>query len=380
MPFNPYSPQEEPGLEKQATTVQGALLKYMSDQRNSPWDDSIQPSMDAMDVLPPERALALAGKGLMAAKGAASFSPFIAAGLKPSVPWNRYREIMGGVNPIDLSAKDVGKSLSMLGPSVRDKATEAIGAQAIDELGTTTPSQLIQRRLIQNEIPSGSLPGVAHDPNLNAHGMYSPPLNKIYLNEDLASGLQHPEEFNAGVAQHEALHAEQNLKNPKTPYTPEFLPQRPFTTENLKFSGLADTPRIEAYLRYAKENPGLAPGYVQELLAKGYSPKAMAHFLQGNEKFMSEMAENYRIAVGNKGFRGADPLLASTIDQANHFAGNTPGGLTSEILLAPQRLAEIQAKLGGDFHPDWLTPKVQKAVDQYQSPIRPGRNWSPWVK
>src|SRR4051812_31225435 len=104
----------------------------IEDIPNEPGDDSVHQSADLMDILPPEQVLA-GLKGLAAVKGMAALkgAPMVAGAIKmkPGVRFDRFKQLMAGANPLDMGVMEYGKHVQSLGPDMRVKGAELLGAQ-----------------------------------------------------------------------------------------------------------------------------------------------------------------------------------------------------------------------------------------------------------
>lgn len=294
----------------------------------------------------------------------------VVGSLKKGVPFAALQRAMAGQNPLDLSRKELGKFIQNLGPDIRTKASELMGAQAIDELKTIKPEEIIRRHLLQAGLPKEKLPQVGFENIGSSFGSYHPVDNKILLNlEAHPQGVQHSTENLLGTARHEAIHAEDALKNPNTISMPETGLVAPRTNASLGWQGAFEPHRVEEYIRAVKEDPKLkAPFWVHEALAKGHSPKDIAQYAARDESFRSVMAGQIRTAGGNRGFRGTDPNLVASLQSAKHFEK-----FKNELEIPPYYLGKQQASLGGDIHPDWLKrfPELEEMQYGYKAPIRP---------
>ena len=378
-----------------------AMLSQLDDGAPRPkGDDSIDPSMDLFDLPLSEAAMAL-----KAAKGV----PLAMASLKS--PWqNLDRALKGGLsNPLRVSPKEYGKYAATLGNSVRNTGLELSGAHAIDEFKTRDAGQIVERLLRAEGAPPASF---SYSPNLirdhNALGMASPTNRKI-LQDPAAVKLpffSNPDNLTAGIAQHEGLHlADPRLiKNPGAMIPPEVLFSRPMTNANIQLSGLTQEHRMNEFFQYLKNNPEEAnqmPAYIQDQLKNFDRKRGASAFVQEamlevnptyprtgsklQEKLSSQMnssvGRTLRTMEGNGGFRGTNPWLMQNIRSAGHL----PAPYSSDLAIAPYRLAKREIGAGGDdINNDWLKefPSLISEKIKYKSSVRPGgKNFSggsPW--
>lgn len=323
-----------------------------------------RPSLSPLDFTP-WTDIASAG-----VEGAGRLASDEAGALK--LPWKNLQEVTAGANPLDMSRKDWGQKLQNLGPNIRDKNSQTIGAQLMDEFKSSDPHTLLVNRLRTMGLGEANLPSLSVGPmDDNLAGYYRPSDNGIYLNEtQAAKNVQHPDADFLGTLGHEAQHAADMWQQPSFRSTPEFLPSRPFTNDRLVGASLANPKRVEAYLNAANGDPQLwrtLPEYVRNAIQQGYSPKELSSFLGQSEDFQNDMAAAYRQAVGNGGFRGNNRSAADLITSAGHFAPPIGG----EMDLAPHHMAIAEANAGASedsIHPDWTSQRLRKAFENAKAP------------
>lgn len=326
--------------------VNGEARPSMSPLDFTPWTDIAQVGME--------------GAGALAADTTGALK----------LPWKNLRQVTSGANPLEMSRRQWGQWLQNLGPSIRDKNAQTIGAQLMDEFGSSDPKTIVMQRLKKLGLSSEQIPSVITRPlDDRLAGYYSLGDNGIFVNSaQAAKNVQHPAADFLGTVGHETQHAADAHLQPNFKSTPEILPVRPFDNEGLTLAGMTDPRRVEAYLRQAQTDGSLPlPPYVERALAQGYGPKELASFLGQGKDFQADMGQAYRTAVGNRGFRGNNASLADQIHSAGHFASPISG----EMDIAPHHMAVAEAQAGASedqIHPDWISQRLKQAFQEGKAP------------
>jgi hypothetical protein len=310
--------------------------------------------------------------------------------LKPGIVADKFQRVTGGELPFEYTPKTWGKHVQELGPDIRTKNSELIGAQLLDQTGAMSPETAALRRLLQQGIPEEKLPQIRTEKlDDNLLGYYQPDANQIRVNESVrAQKSQHPEFNIAGVYGHEAQHALDFLKNPKDLSTPrnqfaafleaqlgqERLLPSPRGNARLRANALLDADSIQKWLEAAKADPVLfqkLPPFLGKYLQEGYSPKMIASQVKDMPLVQSALGQQIREAAGNRGFRGTDPYLIDRLQTQGHFQAPIKG----EMDIPVYYLSEQQARAGGDIGA-WADefPALRKLQQQYKAPVRPGGN------
>lgn len=356
-------------------------------------DRGLEPSLvQADDLLPVGKALTVAGK-LKAALGGAKLGKMGLAGLgiklKPNVKFDRYRRVMQGMNPLDLHPTQLGKHVAAVGPDIRHTNQRLIGSQMLDQHGDVSPD-----RLLKGLFASEGLAGL--QPTFKKSLGPATTLGSYYPHQIMVNSMHLPkigaapkaEEVLAGLVGHEGQHAVDSIRNPwkmlgsnpammglpgyASTHAPErFIPDMAGLPNSNKFLSASGMFREENLLHVLEESSMRhhLPWRIQERLRHGADPRALAQLWHKDPQVQSALGDIFRIARGNRGFRGKDPYLVDSLMTKGHFDAPIKG----EMDIPVYRLAKQQAEGGGEvghweneFH-----DMVDAARTGYKSPIRP---------
>lgn len=391
-------------------------------------DRGLEPSLiQADDFLPMGEMAALAAKakgavagaGLVGKlKGALAASKLEGAGLsglgvklKDGIKFDRYRRVMQGVNPLDLTAKELGKHVASIGPDLQSKTLRLSGAQLMDEFPGADPKDLTRLRFGATQ-PHASLeyippvhldskdPAILANPNMfggfrvdSTPGALEP--RSIHLNPSAIDkafpGQALPEEIKNGVLAHEIQHALDHASNPwknLASYKPQLPSPENYTNDAFARAGWFGDSRLEELLRRSARDPALSKHFLDqdmiEKINRGYSPNHFSHLhdiLPQKSHLKSDAGNLYRMMGGNSGFKGIDPYTLERVRSIGHF--DTPIG--SDLDIPVMHLAQQQAKLGGDIGEweDTFYDMAKEARANYKSnavqvPQLPTRKPFPW--
>lgn len=315
--------------------------------------------------------------------------------LKPGVNFEQYEKVMGGKNPLDMDRRQLGIWVQSLGPSMRLKASELTGAQGLDEFSkvgsTPTPAELIRMRLDKEGIPPDRIPqvkNVPHDPIFTPYlGAYGKTDNEVLLNPhnlSIAQKMsQHPEALTAGVALHEAKHAEQILNGAELGLPEAMISGGPYTNKELFLDGAMRPESLQVIFERMKEAPYdpsqrvLDPALYAQLRSGSASPELLAQHLsrlagrgdygQQIRQQLGSAMRTWKGASSLQGMRGTNPNLWAAVQSAGHFADP----IQSELDIPVLHLAKEQARRGGDVGP-WgqsFKNEIEKAYGEYHSPM-----------
>lgn len=362
---NPQDTAEDVQKEGFSKLLRGALD---SGKPKTEGDDSIEPSLFQADDL-----TSLLPLKFLAAKMAGAAVP-LGIALKPGVKFKLLRDVMQGENPLDFTRKELGQFIQKLGPDVRTKNSELIGAQLLDEFGSKSPGELAQSRMLGEGLNPSQVSRVANeDLGKNTLGTYNPFTNDIRTHNRLISQLsqeaQHPEAYISGTLGHEIQHAVDFQKNPKASSFPERFTPRVKTNLSLGREGYLEPSAIETVLRAGQADSSILkpfPPYVRDLVSQGTSPDALAHYIQTDPQVVSAMGQVVRNSVGNQGFRGNNASLMDILNTGGHFSAPIHG----EMDIPPYYLAKQQAQAGGEVGTweDAFPTMVKEARKNYKSP------------
>lgn len=305
------------------------------------------------------------------------------------LPWPNVKRIIGDLDPNEYSKPAWGRILrDTTGENLRGTSIEMLGAQAMDELKSGAKAEHIINKALTKKF-GGSHPKVnimTGPAGEQALASYNPITRNLIIDEQRLGYIptKNKDLYLAGVARHEAKHAEDYLADPRTfkPSTRDKLSlgweallgrenfiERPLTTKSLAQEGFLSGDNFAAILEHAKDDPSFMRALPKEIQAKlrmGFSPKEIVETTL--EYPAPELAKIVRQAYGTKsfggsGFSGSDPYLIDRLQSGRHFKG-----VEGNIHLPVDLLLQEEMRHGGEVAPQWMSPGIEEVKRQYKSP------------
>jgi len=344
------------------------LRSQIEDQPNPDNGDELQPSQSPLDYLTPGM---LAGGAKAGVQGLANMGEEGALKL----PWRNVKRVIGDLDPNQYTKSQWGRMFrDATGENVRMNANEFLGAQAMDELKSSSDPRHIIGKTLSKEGYGGINPNVsvelgsAGDQTL---GYYSPMDRKIVIDTERIHHVpsKNKDLYLAGVSRHEGTHAKDYLMDPRTfdkknlrnllslgkelRHGEERFLERPMSTEFLRGGGFLseDSGAKDAIIEHALENPAF----------RNMLPKNLLEPTDG------ELAKIVRQAYGTKstggsGFSGVDPYLIDRLQSGNHFTG-----IDGNLHLPVDYMLKEELRHGAEINPVWWTDEMESLKDQYKS-------------